>query len=78
VSEPFTKKLSEILLERPHLKVCGIRRRDAHPERIDNAMARLGRLHMEMRWSAEWNAWSNRPEKGLYQQIIIFVPRVDE
>ena len=77
MSETVTKKLSEILRESPHLKVVGIRRRDAHCERIDNALARLGRLHLEMRWSEDWNAWSHRPLTGVYQQIIIFVPEVD-
>jgi sRNA-binding carbon storage regulator CsrA len=75
VSEPVTKKLSEILLERPHLKVTGIRRRDAHCEQAENVLARLGRLHLEMTWHDNWHAWSNRPATGIYQQLIIFVPR---
>jgi sRNA-binding carbon storage regulator CsrA len=74
VSEPVTKKLGEIVRERPHLKVTGIRRLDADCEQI-YATAMLGRLHLEMRWSEEWHAWSCRPATGIYQQIIIFIPR---
>jgi sRNA-binding carbon storage regulator CsrA len=73
-SEPVTKKLGEILHERPHLKVTGIRRLDADCEQI-YATAMLGRLHLEMTWHDNWHAWSHRPATGIYQQLIIFVPR---
>ena len=78
MSDPITKKLGEILAENPELRVNGIRRFDADFERIDNVAARLRQLHLEMTWHVEWNAWSSRPTTGIYQQIIIFVPRVDE
>jgi sRNA-binding carbon storage regulator CsrA len=74
VSEPVTKKLGEILHERPHLKVTGIRRLDADCEQI-YATAMIGRLHLEMTWHDNWHAWSCRPATGIYQQIIIFIPR---
>jgi sRNA-binding carbon storage regulator CsrA len=73
-SQPVTKKLGEILHERPHLKVTGIRRLDADCEQI-YATAMLGRLHLEMTWHDNWHAWSCRPATGIYQQIIIFMPR---
>jgi len=73
VSELVRKKLSEILAENPKLRVTGIRRRDAHCETIWNVCKYED---LTLTWCVD--AWSHRPAKGVYQQIIIFVPRVDE
>ena len=72
MSEPVTKKLSEILAEKPHLRVWGIRRRDAHCETIWNL---LPYKDFKLTWYGA--AWSCRPFIGTYQQIIIFVPEDD-
>ena len=72
MSEPITKKLSEIIAENPNLRVWGIRRRDAHLEQIWHPVRHQS---LELTWCVD--AWSVRPTSGYYQQIIIFVPRVD-
>ena len=70
----ITKKLSEIIAENPELRVTGIYRQSARCVKgwvwPDDQYASLA-----MRWHAEWHAWSCRPDVGIYQQIIIFVPR---
>ena len=73
-NQPITKKLSEILAENPNIRVLGIRRRDAHCEQILNVSRHYD---LKLTWNEDWNAWSVRPFIGIYQQIIIFVPRVD-
>ena len=70
--KPVTKKLSEIIAENPKLQVNGIRRRDAHCEPIWNTVRHQS---LELTWCVD--AWSVRPAKGVYQQIIIFVPEID-
>ena len=75
---PITKKLSEILAENIKLRVRGIRRRDAHCEEIVNPQGWFAWQVIAMQWSEDWNAWSCRPATGIYQQIIIFVPRGDD
>ena len=68
-----TKKLPDILAENPKLRVWGIRRRDAHCEQIWNVSRHYD---LQLTWCVD--AWSVRPTTGIYQQIIIFVPRVDK
>ena len=72
--EPITKKLREIIDENPNVRVTGILCRTAQCVDMwvwpDDQYASLA-----MRWHAEWHAWSCRPDVGIYQQIIIFVPR---
>jgi hypothetical protein len=72
VSEPVKKTISEILADNPKLRVTAIRRHDAKVVEI-----RFCGLQNELQWNENWNAWSHRPARGIYQQIIIFVPEVD-
>ena len=71
---PITKKLREIIDDNTELRVTGIKRQSAKcvdmwPWGEDQYSG------LTMRWHAEWNAWSCRPDVGIYQQIIIFVPK---
>jgi len=76
VSEPITKKLSEILAENDDLAITAVNRKTAHCNRFLSLWGfHIGDL--EMRWNENWNAWSHRPASGVYQQIIIFMPEVD-
>ena len=75
MSEPITKKLSEILAENPELEVLvAIKRGTAKVLVV--ALCHLTELALscELTWNDNWNAWSCRPASGVYQQIIVFMP----
>jgi len=71
VSEPITKKLSEIMAKNPHLRVWGVTRKTA-----ECVLMLSWHWGVEMTWCD--GAWSCRPVGGRWQQIMVFVPEVDE
>ena len=79
-NQPITKKLIDILVENNDLdlQVIAIKRGKPKMVILYPNMPMLPSIgNSEMTWNEDWNAWSNRPESGVYQQIIIFMPRVD-
>jgi hypothetical protein len=72
--KPVTKKLSEIMADNPHLRVWAISRKTADCGIICSwDWEECGNL--EMTWCD--GAWSCRPDSGVYQQIMVFVPEDD-
>ena len=76
--KPVTKKLSEILAGNDDLRVVAIKVATAKPLVIEKRQLTQWALSRDLTWNDNWNAWSMRPFNDIYQQIIIFVPRVDE
>ena len=70
--KPITKKLDAILGD-AKLRVYGIKRGTSKCEPVFVLTD-----DFDMTWNDNWNAWSCRPASGHYQQIMVFVPRVDE
>jgi hypothetical protein len=70
----MTKTVKKILADRPTARVIGINRRGEAMRIFIPAY-----LHkIEMTWNEDWQAWSARLAKGVYQQICVFTPIVEE
>jgi len=65
--------------ENPHLRVWGVTRKTAECVLIwfwSDALRKEEWRNLELAWCD--GAWSCRPVGGRWQQIMVFVPEVDE
>lgn len=79
--KPITKKLIDILVDNNDLDLQVVAIKRGKPKMVvlyPNMPMVPSVGNSELAWSEEWHAWSCRPASGIYQQIIVFMPREDD